>query len=341
MKRIYSLLMVLLVSIITHAVGVKIGNLYYNLDDVSKTAEVTYQSYPLDNYTNLLQANIPSTVTQNGITYRVIGITHYAFSSCEKLSSVSIPNSVTSIGDYAFYNCKSLQTITIPNTVTSIGMYVFFSCTALQTISIPNSVTVLKQGVFQSCSNLSTIVLSSNITTIEDWVFGGCTNLNYIRIPDKIESIGTFAFCNCQNLRTITIPNSVTYIGDFAFEGCTNMTSAVLGSNINKIGKYAFFVCDNLTFVTCYNSTPPEVGDSAFGTAGDHYKIPLYVPENSIELYKSTAEWKEFNPILPIDSAHEEVDHVTFKVAPNKILQDGMIIINSGNKKYSITGNEL
>ncbi len=119
------------------------------------------------------------------------------------------------------------------------------------------------------------------------------------------------------------------------------MTSAVLGSNINKIGKYAFFVCDNLTFVTCYNSTPPEVGDSAFGTAGDHYKIPLYVPKNSIELYKSTAGWKEFNPILPIDSAHEEIDHVTIKVKSNKILRNGMIIIKNGNKTYSITGNEL
>ena len=110
------------------------------------------------------------------------------------MTSITIPNSVTSIGNYAFYCCRSLTSITIPNSVTSIGGAAFYSCSGLTSITIPNSVT-----------------------SIGDEAFCHCTQLTSITIPNSVTSIGASAFCNCSGLTSITIPNSVTSIGDYAF----------------------------------------------------------------------------------------------------------------------------
>ena len=80
---------------------------------------------------NITSANIPSTVTYKGITYNVTSIGNWAFSNCDSLTSIIIPNSVTSIGNWAFSNCDSLTSIIIPNSVTSIGNYAFNNCSWL------------------------------------------------------------------------------------------------------------------------------------------------------------------------------------------------------------------
>ena len=75
----------------------------------------------------------------------------------EIITSITIPNSVTSIGNYAFYKCSSLTSVTIPNSVTSIGEYAFQNCSSLTSITIPNSVTSIGKGAFSSCRSLTAI----------------------------------------------------------------------------------------------------------------------------------------------------------------------------------------
>ena len=84
-------------------------------------------------------------------------IGHDAFSGCDKLASVTIPNSVTSINNYAFWDCSSLQSVTIPNSVTSIGDYAFSNCRNLESVEIPNSVTSIGKSAFYGCSNLKKV----------------------------------------------------------------------------------------------------------------------------------------------------------------------------------------
>ena len=81
----------------------------------------------------LIQRNITSLTIPNGVT----SIRPSAFSYCISLTSITIPNSVTSIGSNAFYYCRSLTFITIPNSVTSIGSNAFGACTNLKTINVP------------------------------------------------------------------------------------------------------------------------------------------------------------------------------------------------------------
>lgn len=77
-----------------------------------------------------------------------------AFSHCESLRSIEIPNTVTRIEDSAFSGCKMLGTVKIPNSVTEIGDYAFFGCYSLKSIKIPNSVKVIGEHAFAFCSSL-------------------------------------------------------------------------------------------------------------------------------------------------------------------------------------------
>ncbi len=146
-----------------------------------------------------------------------------AFSDCSSLTSITIPEGVTSIGYDAFNGCTSLTSITIPNSVTSIGYNAFNGCTSLTSITIPNSVT-----------------------SIGSYAFNGCTSLTSITIPEGVTSIGSSAFYCCTSLTSITIPNSVTSIGYNAFNGCTSLTSITIPNSVTSIGYDAFDGCDSL-----------------------------------------------------------------------------------------------
>ena len=126
--RLFSLRLLLSVAIGLSAYDFKADGLCYNItsSELPYTVKVTYERYPgntsgLSAYEHLTTADIPETVTWDYREYRVTSIGKWAFISCRRLTSVTIPNSVTSIGEGAFSGCTGLTSVTIPNSVTSIG----------------------------------------------------------------------------------------------------------------------------------------------------------------------------------------------------------------------------
>ena len=81
-----------------------------------------------------------------------------AFRGCRSLTSITIPDSVTSIGYEAFYGCTSLTSVTIGNGVTSIGRSAFRGCTSLTSITIPDGVTSIGQYAFYDCTSLASVI---------------------------------------------------------------------------------------------------------------------------------------------------------------------------------------
>ncbi len=227
-------------------------------------------------------------------------------------STYTIPNSVTRIGNYAFSGCRSLTSVTIPNSVTSIGERAFSYCSSLTSVTIPNSVTSIGDGAFARCTSLTSITIGNSVTSIGDEAFFGCTSLTSVTIGNSVTSIGEGAFYGCTSLTSVTIPNSVTSIGGGAFEYCSSLTSVTIPNSVTSIGAYAFYECTSLTSVTNEATTPQAI------TANDNVfynvpisKIPLYVPAQSIDLYKAAAVWKKFASILPISAENVETTDVT------------------------------
>jgi hypothetical protein len=179
------------------------------------------------------------------------------------VTSVTIPNSVTSIGGYAFASCHNLISVTIPNSVTSIGNNAFEGCASLTSISIPNSVTSIGNGAFGSCGGLASITIPNSVTSIGDYAFCFCTSLASVTIPSSVTSIGDYAFGYCPNLTSITIPSSVTSIGNSAFSNCTSLASVTIPNSVTSIGGYAFAVCTSLVAVYLparFEATYPNFG---------------------------------------------------------------------------------
>ena len=165
---------------------------------------------------------LPSSASNNGITYRVTTIAVDGIHSCDKITSVVIPDSVTTIKKDAFSLSYGLRSVEIPDSVTSIGSGAFYACINLTSIKIPGSVTVIPYMLFWECYALTNVEIGNGVTTIGESAFSFCESLTHLTIPDSVVDIENAAF-NYSALESIVIPASVKTLGRNAFADCTNL----------------------------------------------------------------------------------------------------------------------
>ena len=192
-----------------------------------------------------------------------VGISDYAFSNCYALTSVMIPDSVTSISGYAFSNCYALSSVVIPDSVMVMSDYAFYYCYNLTSVTIPDSVTRIGSSAFQYCHALTSVIIPDSVTSISASTFQACYALTSVTIPDSVTGMGTNAFYYCYSLTSVTIPDGVTSISDYAFQNCYALTSVVIPDSVTRIGNYAFQSCVALTSVTIPDSVT-SIGSYAF-----------------------------------------------------------------------------
>ena len=162
---------------------------------------------------------IPETIDEG--TVKIIGAN--AFKDCDTFTSITLPQSLTSIEDLAFCRCTALQNINIPQNVTNIGVSAFLQCESLTSITIPSGVTSINDVAFSACTSLKSIELPDHLVSIGVSAFNSCTSLENIVIPAEVTSVGSRAFSYCTSLESIAIPMSVISVGNGAFDGCTSL----------------------------------------------------------------------------------------------------------------------
>ncbi|MBQ9786224.1 MAG: leucine-rich repeat domain-containing protein, partial [Clostridia bacterium] len=206
----------------------------------------------------LSSANIKRVIFKEGSLCESIGDS--SFSGCIYLTSINIPDSVTSIGMNAFSTCVRLQNITIPESVTSIGNYALFNFYALAEVYNLSALNIVKgEFTFGCVANYAKVVYTSldaetriieengvKYYKYEDAKIALCTtnkNFTTISLADDCTQINQGAFYYCSNLESITIPEEVTGIGEHAFYWCSSLADIIIPESVTSIGSHSFLYC--------------------------------------------------------------------------------------------------
>ena len=285
MKNTTFLIFMALLLVHPTAKAVVIDGINYELISEAKGAEVISSSevYAGD-------VLIPSSVTYEGVEYRVTSIGERAFyRSC--VTSVTIPSTVTSMKENAFRECyylasvkisdlaawcsikfagfysnplynarrlylndEEIKELVIPDDVASIGSFAFFDCTGFTSVTIPVGVTSIGESAFYRCTGLTSVKISDLAAWCEIQFTGNESNpLSYAH---KL-------YLKDQEITELTIPDDVTTIGNNAFCSCTNLISLTIPDNVTAIGNAAFYGCTGLTSVTIPGSVI-SIGGATF-----------------------------------------------------------------------------
>lgn len=211
------------------AVYIEQDGVRYYWNNTKTNVEVTT---PAKGTTYVGDITIPATITYEEKELSVTAVRSSAFSENTYLTSVTLPESVTSIGDYAFDSCEGIKKVTMPG-----------------------------------------------VKTIGHWAFRNCYELETLDFSDKLESIGNYCFDKILKITSITLPETTTNLGGYVFEGNPQITT-----------------------VTCKAVTPPAVkrgyldGEEIYTIFddNDYGDRVLFVPEESINAYKSALGWHHF-----------------------------------------------
>lgn len=217
-------------------------------------------------------------IYMNGVYYNIIdgdnlSVTYMSYSTTYHVGNTQY--SLYGVDCYN-YNNKYKNDVTIPETVTYDGT--------------TYTVTSIENYAFANCYTLTDVSIPNTVTSIGNYAFYGCSGLNSIIIPNSVVNIGDYAFSYCSGISYVTIPDFVINIGNSAFANCTKLYNVTIGRSVNSIGG-AFGSCPLLS-ITCLATTPPSA--SGFPNTNT---AKLYVPKESVELYRTTSGWNYFKNV--------------------------------------------
>lgn len=303
------------------------AGIYYNITG-NNTVEVTYSDLDHNSYSGSI--SVPETVTNNGTEYSVTKIGGYAFKG-SAVTSVSMPEGITSIGFEAFSGCQNLESVALPESLTTLDYDAFNSCQSLKTIKIPSGVTAIPGSCFYCCSSLESVTIPEGVMTIGECAFQSC-NLNALTLPESLEKIGVYAFSGNQSLKSVNIPAKVKTIESNAFHNCgltdlviqegvqtidnyafesNSLQNLTLPSTIKSIGNEAFRYNNNLQSIICNAVMPPALGDNAFNI---EITSSIKVPMASIAAYRKAYGWKDFSNYY---GGEVVADGITYRIDEN------------------------
>ncbi|MBQ2738601.1 MAG: leucine-rich repeat protein [Oscillibacter sp.] len=167
-------------------------------------------------------------VVEEGVT----AIGDNTFTTCRgALETVDLAGSVKHIGARAFSGCEHLTEVELPETLETLGAYAFSNC-GIKTLYLPDSFREFTgENTFSGCNELETVRLSENLAVIQNGAFQMCEKLKSIHVPASVEAIGHAAFRDCSSLTEAYLPDSITLIGYEAFGGRIGLEKVYYGGS--------------------------------------------------------------------------------------------------------------
>ena len=257
------------VTVFTGICGAQGDNLIWTMDFEAGTLTITgsgdmavfSSSAPWYPY----RTSITSITLPDGLT----SISRYAFKNCSHFTTIHIPDSVSSIGIRAFQGCAGLVSVTIPGNVDSICDETFSGCTGLRSVTISEGVTTIGSNAFSDCSGMTSVSFPDSLTTIAEGAFCLCTSLTEISLPAGLQQLGLHEFSvfwdyygyrefgsfeGCSSLASVSFQGGPAEIGTYSFSGCTSLRSVQFSEELTTICQYAFLGCTGLQSVRLPNS---------------------------------------------------------------------------------------
>lgn len=201
-------------------------------------------------------------------------ICDYAFSDCDGLASLILPDSISSIGLSAFSYCSSLPRLVLPKGILKISNCTFLGCSGLKSLVLPSGITSIGYSAFACCSGLQSLVLPENVTSLDNYAFFNCHSLLRIILPKGITSLERGTFENCNSLSSVILPAGLLFIGHSAFAGCNGLSKIVLPDGIFYIGDNVFWKCSKLSNLVLPNELT-ILGVNAFGQCSNLKSIVI------------------------------------------------------------------
>lgn len=229
-------------------------------------------------------------------------IAYGAFWGCSELTSITIPESVTSIGEYAFYGCTGLTNVILPDSITNIGRYAFKECSNITSVRMSNSIEIIREGTFSCCTGLIDIIIPDSVTQIDSLVFFKCTGLKRITLSKNIKGLKSAVFSGCTSIENITIPDNVKIIGSQAFYNCSALKEITFPDNYLRIESKSFYGCTNLVNVIIHNEV-----DFERDTFSGADKVTLINAEDNAPNTKVLAEQYKVNRIDVVYKMNKKV----------------------------------
>lgn len=220
----------------------------------------------------------------------VIGVN--SFNGCKNLEAVSFLGETEVISDSAFSGCIKLININLPASLRKVSKYAFYKCTSLESVIIPKA-QYIEDHAFEDCVSLKQI----DITAIEGGgagLIGMCAFKNCTGLLSAIittEQMGPEVFMGCKELQTVVLNEGLKTIERLSFGLCSKLKTISLPETVLYVGNNCFKECGSISSITVNRQNPPESGGQMFEGTNN---CPIYVPSESVELYKTAENWKNY-----------------------------------------------
>lgn len=247
--------------------------------------------YEMDDYIN--EWDVPwhpyrAAITSVSLPEKLTTIGMYAFKDCTAVKAITLPPALIHIEPGAFENCTGLTELVLPESLLTIGGAAFEGCTGLTEITVPKLVYEMYYP-FDRCTSLQSIHASDENLTFSsvdgvlynkektELVFYPRGRKGPYQVPGGVTAIGDGSMRDCTGLTAITLPATVTSIGSSAFNGCTNLKSVTLPEGLEEIGCYTFRGCSGLKEIN-FPANVSKIGWHSFEECTGLTEIKL--PEN-------------------------------------------------------------